>query len=160
VPFLVSDNLVCPAILGADFLDKTDLLMDLRIRAFHFMFDPSNQLRLCSNRDHVPVDTSFNTAQFLEEVDENSVPGLNRLCEGEVSVISYILRDFPQVFTRNLGLTTLLVYDIQLTDTIPVSSSPYRFRRLRLIFCAGRYKSFWITASADIPFLHIPVLYF
>jgi hypothetical protein len=30
------------------------------------------------------------------------------------------------VFTRKLGLTSLLEYDIQLTDTIPVRSSPYR----------------------------------
>jgi hypothetical protein len=37
-----------------------------------------------------------------------------------------LLGDFPQVFTRKLGLTTLLEYDIQLTDTIPVRSSPYR----------------------------------
>jgi hypothetical protein len=92
------------------------------------MFDPSNQLRLCSDRDHVPVDSSFNAAPFLEEVDENSLPDLNHLSEGQVSVISQLLRDFPQVFTRKLGLTTLLEYVIQLTDTIPVRSV---FRRPR-----------------------------
>jgi hypothetical protein len=37
-----------------------------------------------------------------------------------------LLRDFPQVFTRKLELTTLLEYDIQLTDTITVRCSPYR----------------------------------
>jgi hypothetical protein len=79
VPILVSDNLVCSAILGADFLAKTSLLMDLRSRAFQFMFDPSNQLRLCSDSDHVTVDSSFNAARFLEEVDENSLPDLNHL---------------------------------------------------------------------------------
>jgi hypothetical protein len=98
VTFLVSDNLICPAILGANFLAKTNLLMDLRSRAFHFMFDPSNQLRLCSDRDHVPVDSSFNAARFLEEVDENSLPELNHLNEGQANVISRLLRDFPQVF--------------------------------------------------------------
>jgi hypothetical protein len=127
VPFLVSENLVFPAILGADFLTKASLLMDLRSRASHFMFDPPNQLRLCSDRDHVPVDSRFSAAQFLEEVDENSFPDLNHLSEGQASVISELLRDFSQVFTRKLSFTTLLEYDIQLTDTIPVRSSPYRF---------------------------------
>jgi hypothetical protein len=109
VTYLVSDNLVCPAILGADFLAKTSLLMELRSLAFQFMLDPSYQLRLCSDRDHVPVDSSFNTAQFLEEVDENSLPDLNNLSEGQASVISQLLGDFPQVFTCKLGLTTLLI---------------------------------------------------
>jgi hypothetical protein len=110
-----------PCHTRADFLAKTGLLMDLRSRAFHFTFDPTHQLRLCSDSDHVPVDSSFNGAQFLEEIDD-----LSHLSEGQVSVISQLLRDFPQVFIRKLGLTTLVEYDIQLTDTVPVRSSPYR----------------------------------
>jgi hypothetical protein len=50
VPLLVSDNLVCPAILDTDFLAKTGLLMDLTTCLFHFPFDPSNRLRLCTER--------------------------------------------------------------------------------------------------------------
>jgi hypothetical protein len=73
----------------------SDNLMELRSRAFQFMLDASHQLRLCSDRDHVPVDSSFSTAQFLEEVDENSLPDLNNLSEGQASVISQLLRDFP-----------------------------------------------------------------
>jgi hypothetical protein len=44
----------------------------------------------------------------------------------QIDAISQLLEDFSQVFTCKLGLTTLLEYDIQLNDTFPVRSSPYR----------------------------------
>jgi hypothetical protein len=107
---LVSDNLVCQTILGTDFLAKTGLLMDLRTRLFHFPFDPSNRLRLCTKRNHFPVEPGFHTTRYLDEVDGNSLPDLSHLSEVNIGAISQLLEDFSQVFTSKLlldGIITL-----------------------------------------------------
>jgi hypothetical protein len=131
---LVSDNLVCPAILGTDFLAKTGLVMDLRTRLFHFPFDPSNRLRICTERNYFPVEPDFHTTRYLDEVDESSLPDLSHLSEVQIGAISQLLEDFSQVFTSKLGLTSRLEYDTQLTDTLLVRSSPYRLSPPKMNF--------------------------
>jgi hypothetical protein len=90
--------------------------MDLRTRLFHFPFDPSNRLRLCTERNHFPVEPGFHTTRYLDEVNENSLPDLSHLSEVQICAISQLLENFSQVFTSKLGLTSLLEYDNQLTD--------------------------------------------
>lgn len=69
VSFLVSNILVCLAKLGMDFIAKTGLMMVLRMRVFHFMFDPSNQLHLFTDCSHVPFAPGFQSTRYRDKVD-------------------------------------------------------------------------------------------
>jgi hypothetical protein len=105
--------------------------MDLRTCLFHFPFDPSNRLRLCTERNHFPVEPDFHTTQYLDEVDENSLPDLSHLSEVQIGAISQLVEDFSQVFTSKLGLTSLLEYDIQLTNAVRLDQLRIGFRSPR-----------------------------
>jgi hypothetical protein len=125
-PFLVSDNLSCPVILGSDFLGKTGLLLDLRTRVIYFPFDSANKLALCTEHHHAPLAAVFDGDNLSEHLIEDSLPDLGHLSQVQAEAVRQLVSDFPQVFTSKLGSTNLVEYDIELSDSNPVKSPPYR----------------------------------
>jgi hypothetical protein len=110
-----------PAIIGMDFLQRTQMRFDISSRTYSFAFVPD-------------VVGSF----FALELQEGSVLYLQRLC-GEVVDFNAVepsypsdldpdvlMKEFPSLFSVSLGIAKCVPYDIELSDTTPVRSPPYR----------------------------------
>jgi hypothetical protein len=108
------------AILGIDFLQRTRMRIEVSSRTYSFAFAPN-------------VVGSFFNAESLD----NSDVFLQRLC-GEV--VDYnarqqnhpsdlspeiLMKEFPS-FSSSLGIAKCNPYDIELSDTTPVRSPPFR----------------------------------
>jgi hypothetical protein len=115
--FYVVEDLVCPVILGSDFLGKTGLLIDIQEGFAFFRFDPLNKLPLIGRR--FPLDSP----RVCLPVEFS--PDLSHLPPPLLGSVSQLIHGFSLV-TSKLGLTTLLQYDIQSLDHSPVKSPPYR----------------------------------
>jgi hypothetical protein len=114
-------NLSC--YFGMDFLQKTGLLIDLYQGSDFFRFDPDNKLPLigrASALDSPSICTSTQTG-----------PDLSHLTPPLVNSVLEVIDEFPDVLTPRLGPTTLLEYDIELLDNVPVKIPPYRLCPLR-----------------------------
>jgi hypothetical protein len=120
--FLVVEGLLYPLLLGADFLRRTGLLLDMHEGSAFFRFDPCNKFPLIGH-DFRPTATEVCAVT-------DPVPNLSHLARTDPDRISAVIEDFPDVLTPKLGLTHLLEYDIQLADSTPVKLSPYRLMPL------------------------------
>ena len=118
VPFYVVPGLIQPVILGADFLGKTGLMIDVQQGHAFFRFDPTNRLHLLGRSP--PDDKSWVCAAT------SANPDLSHLEDNYSTLLRSLIDDFPDVLTPRLGLTTLLQYDIELLDPSPVKIPPYR----------------------------------
>jgi hypothetical protein len=107
-----------PLILGADFLQRTGLLLDVREGFVFFRFDPFNKLPLVGRTLDSKSDRVCATVK--------SGPDLSHLTSPLSDHVAAIIGEFPDVLTPRLGLTKLLEYDIQLLDHTPVKLPPYR----------------------------------
>lgn len=118
--FLVAKDLCFPIILGADFIRKTGMILDLGKDQCFFRF---------SRRVLVPFSNSISGGTAAVEPDAVSSPKtdpLGHLTPGQAEAIKSICSRYPKVLTPNLGVTKLLEYQIRLTDTRPVRSHPYK----------------------------------
>ena len=129
--FLVSDNLASDVILGADFIAKKRLLLDLSRQEVLFSFDPANKLKVY-NTPHP------NTRHGLQSCGESSVSSsegaldLSHLSDKQKGEILNLVKNYPSVLTSKLGLTSELEYEIILEDNKPVRLPPYRLSPPRL----------------------------
>jgi hypothetical protein len=115
----VVEDLICPVILGSDFLQKkTGLLIDLYKGCAFFRFDPDNRLPLIGRAS--PLDSPSVCASM------QTVADLSHLAPPLVVSVLQVIEEFPDVLMPRLGLTTLLEYDIELLDNVPVKIPPYR----------------------------------
>ena len=123
--FLVADKISAQLILGADFIKKTRLLIDLSQDQIFFSFDPQNKLPILES----PSSVGHKPIQSLEDSDEKPVEesfDLSHLDSEKQRQVKDLIRRFPMVFTSNLGLTSELEYEIILEDNKPVRLPPYR----------------------------------
>jgi len=110
-----------PAILGMDFLRRTQMRVHVSSRTYCFGFAPGTV-------------GSF----FDKELKPRPEPYLQQLC-GEVADFTTLERNhlshlnravlmkiFPSLFSASLGVAKCTPYDIELSDTTPVRSPPYR----------------------------------
>ena len=110
-----------PAILGLDFLQLTQMTLDLPPRSFSFAFAPDS------------------VGSFVTEVgDSGSEPFLHELCmkAGELNTIAQarpkelcaeVLKgEYPLLFSSSVGTAMCAPYEIELSDITPVRSPPYR----------------------------------
>uniref|UniRef100_A0A1B6JZN4 RNA-directed DNA polymerase n=1 Tax=Homalodisca liturata TaxID=320908 RepID=A0A1B6JZN4_9HEMI len=119
--FLVAQDLSMDCILGADFIQKTGLVLDLQAGQSYFRFN---------RRVSVPFSDNFKSTPQVGEVEceEGSAPGdpFGHLDEEQAGVLRELCSRFPEVLTPKLGSTHLIEYEIRLTDTQPVRSHPYK----------------------------------
>jgi hypothetical protein len=99
--------------------------MDLREGLSSFRFDPTNKLPLVGCK--IPAD--FGSACTTQTTS----PNLSHLYGPLFHQISAIIAEFSDVLTSKLGLTRLLEYDIQLSDSTPAKLPPYRLMPPKII---------------------------
>ncbi len=116
--FLVAKDLCFPFILGADFVGKTGMILDLGHGQCFFRF---------ARRVLVPFSGGGTCSAATVEAKEVPKPNpLGHLSASEAAALKELCARFPGVLTPKLGVTKLLEYEIRLTDTRPVRSHPYR----------------------------------
>ncbi|KAG8300476.1 hypothetical protein J6590_075052 [Homalodisca vitripennis] len=111
--FLVAGELCFPFILGADFIRRTGMILDLGNGRCFFRF---------SRRVSIPFSDEYShgAAAVEAEGDRVSIPDpLGHLTVEQAEAIRGICCRFPEVLTPKLGVTKLLEYEIRLTDTRP-----------------------------------------
>ena len=108
-------------ILGLDFLERTQMTLNLPAKTFEFVFAPE---RVFSFGVENPVSEY---EPFLQELcvkvaDLSSVAHVRpkQLCEE-------LLREkYPRLFSSSVGTAKCVPYENELSDTTPVRSPPYR----------------------------------
>ena len=105
-----------PAIIDLDFLNKTKMVVDVASRSYSFGFAPDRK------GVFVRWDKPSGGEQFLQNLcDEASkVPTPNGVGWSSIVV------EFPGVFSSTLGTARCSPYEIELCDSTPVRSPPYR----------------------------------
>ena len=104
-----------------DFLSRTKMSVDTASRTFSFRFAPNLLGRFFED------DWGKQTEGYLQGLcDEapNGVPDKRMWPEG-VSAQS-IMNEFPLLFSSSLGTANCLPYYIELADSTPVRSPPYK----------------------------------
>jgi hypothetical protein len=109
--------------LGLDFLSFAKIQLDFATFSFSFAFDKSRRY------DFVPVDVSSMHSQCFpstEEAWKEVVAGTWSLCVSESRKLDQLGRDFPKLFSDQLGTVKGMVCQLDLIDDLPVRSRPYQ----------------------------------
>ena len=111
-----------PAILGLDFLNRTKMRVDVASRKFSFGFAPN-----CSGTFSLQSPNVGNQL-FLQNLCEE-VSDMAENAGGRIGGESFdtLVTDFPTLFSSSLGTADCVPYDIELSDSVPVRSPPYRW---------------------------------
>ena len=123
--FLVSDNVTSDIILGADFISKTKLLLQLSKREIFFSFEPNNRLRVYDS----PKSKKIHKIQSnggTTGLGSKDCLDLSYLGDKQKAIIKGLVKQYPQVFTSKLGLTSEIDYEIILEIHKPVRLPPYK----------------------------------
>ena len=130
--FLVVPNLLCPLILGVDFMTHVGMLIDFALRKFHFAFD--HDKISFTNESSIVESSPICYTDFLSFFEDNDriTPDLSHLNAQQGDCVNDIIKEFPDVLTVKLGLTSILEYNIVLTDHTPVHMQPYRLAPPRM----------------------------
>ena len=135
-PFLVSQHLWGPPILGTDFMSKTRMILDVAARKGHFDFAPEVAFKFVGEeRSELQV----HTVSLQDKVEGEIVTG--DLTTQEKHALLRLVEGYPDVFTSRLGLTRLIKYDIQVKDPKPVRLAPYRLSPPKMKFLREHIQS-------------------
>lgn len=107
--FVIVHNLSCNLILGVDFMQQHQLIIDFTIRNCYFKFNPDVKIPLAC--------TVMNSEQCL-----NSFGIQDDEMEKEVY---RLIQSYPNVFTESIGQALDLEVDLELIDATPVNIRPY-----------------------------------
>jgi hypothetical protein len=97
------------------------MLVDVADRKFSFAFAPGSVASFVVPNENRQGETYFerlrDEAGKLTSLSGVQVSGLE---------VDSITADFPELFSKNLGTARCAAYEIELSDTTPVRSPPYR----------------------------------
>ena len=132
--FLVGKRLQGRPILGADFISRSQLVLDLGQSRCYFRFASEGKIPFIRDNRRM---SGVSTIQLPD--------GLPRFQCGDLSNIQKrklekVLSRYPDVLTAKLGLTDVLEYEIQVLDNTPVRLSPYRLSPPKMQFLRGHIK--------------------
>jgi hypothetical protein len=118
--FLVSKRLKSTPILGADFIGRNNLVLDLGKSRCFFRFTPNVYIPFLKKLENLGCYHSVSLS--------NRTPCIRsgKLNFQQKNKLEGLIHKYPDVLTSRLGLTKLLEYDIQLLDKTPVRLAPYR----------------------------------
>ena len=119
--FKILDGGPFPAILGLDFLRKTQMRLDLSNAKFCFAFKPEREGQLSLGEGE---EFRRETAALREDTDVQ-VAVMGQVPAGGLE-ISNLCSEFPDLFSPVLGTANCEAYVIELCDVTPVRSPPYR----------------------------------
>ena len=110
-----------PAILGIDFLERTQMMVNAASKTFSFGFAP-DKIGHFSRCDWEGEDQPF-LQGLLEET--SGMLGKGPVWPDGTSAQG-IIAEFPTLFSSTLGSARVTPYEIELSDMAPVRSPPYR----------------------------------
>ena len=110
-----------PIILGLDFLRRTQMKVDVGSRTFSFAFAPDNI------GSFSPVGSEEEEGLFLPELCAN-ILNLSTVADTRPKELQWdsLKTEFSPLFSSILGTAKCIPYDIDLSDSTPVRSPPYR----------------------------------
>ena len=120
-----------PAILGLDFLEHTRMTIDLPSRTFGFAFAPNRVGSLMVKRD-INGEEPFLNELCIKGNEMNTIAQSRprELCAEALK------EEYPLVFS-SLGTAKCTPYEIELVDSTPVRSAPYRCDPPKLAILKG-----------------------
>jgi hypothetical protein len=126
--FLVAKDLAVSLILGADFVAKSGLVLDLH--SGHAFFKFRRHVKVPLHESNTPVNLVLGEQPTGElPIRENQISPqgqFDHLPPRQRKLLQDFCARFPDVLTKKLGVTKLIEYEIRLNDTRPVRSHPYQ----------------------------------
>jgi hypothetical protein len=110
-----------PIILGLDILRRTSMVVDVASKRFSFRFAPQCSGEFGDRSEETGVDPFFRS--FVAQVSEVVGSQADGSDYFNVGVFS---SEFPALFSSALGTANCATYEIELSDSTPVRSAPYR----------------------------------
>lgn len=107
--FLIMEQGTYDMILGAPFISKTGLVIDLNENLIYFKFRPQDRIKI---------------AKF-DEPEDISINQISIGCKDQEEKIINLISKYPNVFTDKIGAALDLEVKIELTDKTPVNIRPY-----------------------------------
>lgn len=123
--FLVAKSLSQPAILGTEFLKRTQMVLDIASYTYYFKFDSTARFNLAKQ-------STMSSVQNIEENYKQTAHSKSNellwahLPKDQAKPLSQLCNNFPDVLTSKLGLTHLIEYDIKLHTNDVIKSSPFQ----------------------------------
>uniref|UniRef100_A0A1B6LZF3 RNA-directed DNA polymerase n=2 Tax=Graphocephala atropunctata TaxID=36148 RepID=A0A1B6LZF3_9HEMI len=108
--FIVAKKLAWNVIIGANFIKKSGLILDLKNDQCYFDFKPNVKIELFQN-----------LTTLSNHVNQDVKIGCNKAVEG----VNKLLKDFPRVFSDKIGRALDFEIDLQVSDPDPVRLKPY-----------------------------------
>jgi len=127
-----------PAIFELHFLERTQMLGDVADRKFSFAFAPCRVASFVVPKENLQGETYF---QRLRD-EAGKLTSLSGVQASGLEVDS-ITADLTGLISKNLGTVRCAAYEIELSDTTPVRSPPYRCAPPKAAIFGGWW---WITA--------------
>jgi hypothetical protein len=106
-----------PAILGLDFLNRTQMRVDIPAGTFSFAFASEKEGRFSPGND------GTGSEPFLQQLctEATEMISLAKLCPENLSREA-LMAEFPRLFSTSLGTAKCVPYEIEVADTRPVRS--------------------------------------
>lgn len=117
VQLAVVNDLPVPLLLGCDFISKTQMVINVTAKSFSFDFAPNYSFGFCECRRDCLERKLVSTVGEFE---------ISHLTQQQGALLKGRLEQFKELFRDQLGETNVIQYNIRLTDSDPVSQSPYR----------------------------------
>jgi hypothetical protein len=119
--FKVLNESPFPVILGLDFMRHAEMSVDVKSRTFNFGFAPDSKGEFCSGNEDA------SKSQYGLHLRKKEIEKVDR-SRAECSDVSFktLMREFPALFSSKLGVAKCAPYEIEMSDSIPVRSAPYR----------------------------------
>lgn len=112
--FYIAPKLPTPIVLGANFLRKSQAVIDMARLQVTFPYGPNMAMAVRPWRnEEQPGEVTYAVG---ENLDSNQVAQIHRL-----------MKQFPDTVTPRLGRTSLIEYDIKVKSDKVVRSRPYQF---------------------------------
>ena len=117
---LVCNDLGPDLILGADFISKTGIILDIHEQKYYFRFDRTRKYNFdCKTDEQESIRSS--TAHIVHQESE-----LSHLGNRDRLRMQKLIKEFSTVLTPKLGLTKLIEYKINLSDQKVIRLPPYK----------------------------------
>jgi hypothetical protein len=129
--FLASRNLTGHPILGADFITKTRIVLELVNTRCYFDFAPRVRIPFCGGARYSSCASTRSLSQSLPQIQ------MGHLSASQRNKLENLVKEYPDVLNERLGLTNLIEYDIQLLENTPVRLPPYRLLPPKMLYLRG-----------------------
>jgi hypothetical protein len=126
----VLDNSPVPFISGADFLAFAKMKLDFANMCYTFAFQPSCRYDFESLELSRPC---YNLFPCSEEALTELVAYTSSMSPSDSRKLDQLVRNFPKLFSDQLGTVKGMVCQLDLTDDVPVRSGPYQCSPPRLL---------------------------